>query len=120
MLQPGPNTTIEGTRSMPSIELASPILVESDHSLTSYKSCNTVHEREINKPPAEKHSKVRSLIDKHRSFQEKVLNTKVNDFNTKKKSFDNACENLCISYNDCIKMEGDTKQLDNVNNFVRL
>lgn len=120
MSQHGSYITIEGTRSMPSIEMASPILVASDHSLTSYKDCNTVHERETNKPTAKRRSKVRALIEKHFSFQEKVINAKVNNFNIKKKSFSNACENLCISYNDCIKMEGDTKKLDNVNNFVRL
>jgi len=114
-----PNTTITRTQSLPRIELTSPILVASDKdSHRSYKSYN-VHEQEILEKPTVRRSTVKALIDKHKSFQDKLLNAKVNDFNTKKKSFANACQNLCASYNDCIKMDGDSKQVENVENFVR-
>jgi len=119
MLEPEPNTTIEGTKSLPCIELSSPILNTSDHSFASYKSFNTVHEREIQKP-TEVRSNVKALIDKHRSFQENLLNSQVNDFNTKQKSFANACKNVGASDNDCTQMKGDTKQMENVENVVRL
>jgi len=119
MSEPGLHTKIEGTKSMPCIELASPILVSSDQSLGSSEILNAVHQQEINKPTA-KRSNVKALINKHRLFQEKILNVKVNDFNTKKKLFGNACKNLCTSYNECTKMEGDTKQVETVENFVRL
>ncbi|XP_060856020.1 uncharacterized protein LOC132933759 [Metopolophium dirhodum] len=114
-----PNTTIIRTKSLPRIELTSPILVASDKdSQGSYKSYN-VHEQEILEKPTVRRPTVKALIDKHRSFQDKLLNAKVNDFNTKKKSFANACQNLCASYNDCIKMDGDSKQVENVENFVK-
>jgi len=116
-----PDATIERTKSLPCIELTSPILAASENdSLRSYKSCKAVHEQEILQKPPEKRSKVKALIDKHKSFQDKLLNAKVNDFNTKKKSFANACENLCTSFNDCIKMEGDLKQAEYFESFVRL
>ncbi|XP_060845535.1 uncharacterized protein LOC132925131 [Rhopalosiphum padi] len=118
MSEPEPNTTIECTKSMPCIEFPSPILDTSNHSLGSYKSCDVVREQEIQKP-IERSSNVKALIEKHRSFQDKLLNAKVNDFNTKKKSFANAYKNLCSTYNDCIKMKGDTKQVENVNSFVK-
>ncbi|XP_060845534.1 uncharacterized protein LOC132925130 [Rhopalosiphum padi] len=118
MLEPEPNTTIEGTKSLPCIELSSPILNTSDHSFASYKSFNTVHEREIQKP-TEVRSNVKALIDKHRSFQENLLNSQVNDFNTKQKSFANACKNVGASDNDCTQMKGDTKQMENVENVVK-
>ncbi|CAH1732021.1 unnamed protein product [Aphis gossypii] len=114
MSEPGPNITIEGTKSMPCIELSSPILDESDHSFASYKSFNTVHERE----PIEIRTNVKALIDKHRSFQENLLNAKGYDFKTKQKPFINARKNVCTS-NDCIKMQGDTKQVENVENIVK-
>ncbi|XP_025208654.1 uncharacterized protein LOC112604013 [Melanaphis sacchari] len=119
MSLPGPNTTIEETKSMPCIELASPILAESDHSLTSYKSFNTIHEREINKP-TERRLNVKALVEKHKRFQEKLLGVKVNNLNYKMTSVTtNACENECASYNSCKNMEGDTKQADNVDNFAK-
>lgn len=115
-----PNAAIIRTKSLPRIELTSPILVASDQdSQGSYKSCN-VHEQEIQRKPSVRRPTVKALIDKHRSFQDKLLNAKVNDFNTKKKLFVNACQNLCASYNDCIQMDGDSKQVENVENFVRL
>ncbi|CAI6354778.1 unnamed protein product [Macrosiphum euphorbiae] len=114
-----PNAAIIRTKSLPRIELTSPILVASDQdSQGSYKSCN-VHEQEIQRKPTVRRTTVKALIDKHRSFQDKLLNAKVNDFNTKKKSFVNACQNLCASYNDCIQMDGDSKQVENVENFVK-
>jgi len=116
MSEPGPNITIESTKSMPCIELSSPILDGSDHSFASYKSFNTVHERE----PIEIRTNVKALIDKHRSFQENLLNAKGYDFKTKQKSFTNARKNVCTSNNDCIEMQGDTKQVENVENIVRL
>jgi len=118
MSEPGLNKKIEGTKSLPCIELSSPILDVSDHSMASYKSFNTVHEREIQKS-TERHLNVKALIDKHKSFQENSLKAQVNDF-TNQKSFENTCENVCASYNDFIKMKGDTKQMENVENFVRL
>lgn len=116
MSESGPNTTIEGTKSMPCIELSSPILDGSDHSFASYKSFNTVHERE----PIEIRTNVKALIDKHRSFQENLLNIKGYDFKTKQKLFTNDRKNVCISNNGCIEMQGDTKQVENVENIVRL
>ncbi|XP_025198200.1 uncharacterized protein LOC112596656 [Melanaphis sacchari] len=118
MSEPGPNTTIECTKSMPCIELASPILFASNHSLGSYKSCDADHQQEIQKP-TEISSNVNILIDKHRSCLDKLLNAKINDFIAKKKSFANAYKNVCNSYNDCIKIEGDSKQVENVDNFVK-
>lgn len=121
MSQPGPNYIIDGTKSMPCIELASPILdASSDHSITSYKSFNTVHEWEMQKP-TEKRPDVKALIDKHRSFQENLLiNAKVNDFNhNDQKSFANDRESLSEQDNDCIQMKGDTKQEENVKDVVR-
>lgn len=114
--RPELNTTIKCTKSMSCIELTSPILPNC--SPGSYKSGDTIHEQEIQKPT--ERPNVKALIDKHRSFQDKLLNAKVNDFNAKKKSFANAYKNLYGSYNDCIKMEGDTKQVENVDSFVRL
>lgn len=123
MSEPGPNTTMEGTKSMPCIELTSPILdASSDHSFASYKSFNTVHEREIQKP-TEIRSNVKALIDKHRSFQENLLiNGKVNDFNddNDQKSFANDYGNLSAPGSaDCMQMKGDTKHVENVENVVR-
>lgn len=116
----GPNATIKRTKSLPQIELISPILVASDQdSQRSSKSCKAGHEQEILQKPTERRSTVKALIDKHKSFQDKLLNAKINDFSTKKKSFSNACQNLCASYNDCIKMDGDAKQVENVESFVR-
>jgi len=121
MSQPGPSYTIDGTKSMPCIELASPILdASSDHSIASYKSFNTVHEWETQKP-TEKRPNVKALIDKHRSFQENLLiNAKVNDFNySDQKSFSDDRERLSEPDNDCIQMKGDTKQVENVEEVVR-
>jgi len=115
MSESGPNK-VEGTESMPCIELTYPILdVSSDHSFASYKSFNTTHEYEIQKP-TEIRPNVKALIDKHKSFQEKLLiNTKVNDFNySDQKSFASDCEYLNTLGNDCIQMKGDTKQAENV------
>lgn len=113
---------IEYTKSTPCIETPSPILSQienvSDHSLSSYKSCTTVEDQEIDKP-IEPRSSVKALIDKHRLFQEKLFNAKITKFNINKKTFTTACENLRNSNNDRIHMEGDHKQLNNVNNFVR-
>ncbi|XP_022166696.1 uncharacterized protein LOC111031172 [Myzus persicae] len=111
---------IDKTKSLPRIELTSPILAASDNnSLRSYNSCKVVHGQEMLQKPTERQSNVKALIDKHRLFQDKLLNAKVNDFNTKKKSFANACESFCASYNDCKKMEGDSGQVENVENFVK-
>jgi len=121
MSEPGPNSTIDGTKSMPCIELASPILdASSDHSFASYKSFNTVHEQEIQKP-TEIRPNVKALIDKHRSFQENLLiNAKVNDFNyCDQKSFANDCERLNAPDNVCTQMKGDTKQVENDEDVVR-
>ncbi|XP_015371441.1 PREDICTED: uncharacterized protein LOC107167065 [Diuraphis noxia] len=113
-----PGVTVDKTKSLPRIELTSPILVTSENdSLRSYKSCKAVQEQE--QKPTERCSKVKALIEKHKSFQDKLLNAKVNDFNAKKKSFSNACENLCTSYNDCIKMEGDSQQVEHFENVVK-
>jgi len=122
MSKPGPNNTFDGTKSMPCIELAPPILDESsDHSFASYKSFNTLHEWEI-QDHTEIRPNVKALIDKHRSFQENLLiNVKVNDSNySDQKSFTNDCERLSdIVDNDCIQMKGDTKQVENVEDVVR-
>lgn len=117
----GPDATIKRTKSLPRIELTSPILVTSDQdSQRSYKSCKAVHEQETLQKSTERRSTVKALIEKHKSFQDKLLKAKINNFNTKKKSFANACQNLCASYNDCIKMDGDSKHVENVESFVRL
>jgi len=124
MSEPGPNSTIDGTKSMPCIELAPPILDESsNHSFASYKSFNTLHEWDI-QDHTEIRPNVKALIDKHRSFQENLLiNIKVNDSSDQKvrdqKSFANDCRSLSVPDNDCIQMKGDTKQVENVEDVVR-
>eukprot|EP00102_Acyrthosiphon_pisum_P013504 XP_008183104.1 PREDICTED: uncharacterized protein LOC100168914 isoform X2 [Acyrthosiphon pisum] len=117
MSEQGPNSAIDGTKSMPCIELAPPILDESsDHSFASYQSFNTLHEWEI-KDHTEIRPNVKALIDKHRSFQENLLtNVKVND--SDQKSFANDCQRLSVSDKDCIQMKGDTKQVENVEDEV--
>jgi len=121
MSEQGPNSTIDGTKSMPCIELAPPILDESsDHSFGSYKSFNTLHEWEV-QDHTQIRTNVKALIDKHRSFQENLLiNVKVSDSNySDQKSFANDCERLSVRDNDCIQMKGDTKQVENVEDVVR-
>lgn len=113
------NQPVEGSKSMPCIE-KSPKLVESDHSLTSYKSFNTEVENGDTSKAVEDHSTVKALIKKHTSFQENLINSKITNFNIKKKSFANACEKLNKAYNDCINMEGDSNRVDNVEEFVRI
>lgn len=118
------NQSVENAKSLPTmIELSSLILgTSSDHSLSSYKSCMDAEAViavpvEIEKPSAENRPSVKVLIDKHRSFQEKLINAGL--ANLKKKSFVTDCENSNISYDDfCRNMEGDTKRIDKVENFV--
>lgn len=110
---------VEGSKSMPCIEKPSK-LVDSDYSLTSYKSLNTEAEnRDINKA-VENNFTVKALIKKHTSFQENLINSKITNFNLKKKSFANACEKLNKAYKDCVNMEGDSNRVDNVEEFVRI
>ncbi|XP_015371444.1 PREDICTED: uncharacterized protein LOC107167069 [Diuraphis noxia] len=117
MSEPGQNK-VDGTKSMPCIELTSPILdASSEHSFASYKSFNTTYEQEIQRN-IEIRPNVKALIDKHKSFQENLLiNAKVNDLKySDQKLFYRDCEHLSTPDNDCIQMKGDTKQLENVQN----
>ncbi|VVC25783.1 Hypothetical protein CINCED_3A007538 [Cinara cedri] len=85
----------------------------------SCKSCVTDTEREIKTEKSRPSVKV--LIDNHRSFQDKRLNTHVAKFNVKNKSLVIAYENLNTSYNDCCRnMEGDTQRIDKIKNFINL
>lgn len=119
MSEPGHNK-VDGTKSMPCIELTSPILdASSDHSFASYKSFNTTYEQEIQRH-TEIRPNVKALIDKHKSFQENLLtNAKVNDYSDQK-SFTSDCEHLSSPDNGCIQMKGDTKQAENVENVCEM
>ncbi|VVC35068.1 Hypothetical protein CINCED_3A000032 [Cinara cedri] len=103
-------------KSVPYMSVTSRILDKSDDSMASFKSCVTDTEREIeNSRPS-----VKALIEKHKSFQNQIMNAKETNFDVKNKSFANACENLNTSYNDCCRnMEGDTQRVDKVENVVK-
>lgn len=111
--------SIKTIKSMPCLEM--PTILDAD-SLSSYKTCNTdTAEDTANiEKSTEKVSSVKALIDKHKSFQDKLLNAKVTNFDIKKRSFANACKDLSQTYKDCVNMDGDSERMDNVKNFVRL
>lgn len=117
------NLSVENAKSVPSmVELSSSIFgTSSDHSISSYKSCTDAEAdaipARIEKSTAENRPSVKVLIDKHRSFQDKLARTGLTDL--KKKSYVTDCENLNVSYDGfCRNMEGDTKRVDKVENFV--
>lgn len=120
------NHSAENTKSLPCVELSSLLSDKSDHTMSS-DSCRTdgaaapvTDSAETENPTAESRPSVKALVSKYRSFQDKLINAKLTDFNVKKKSFATACENLNTSYNDCcMNMEGDMKRIDKVENFVR-
>lgn len=116
------NQPIDKIKSTPCMEMPS-ILDASDHSLDSFKSFNGDDDKKIDKK-TKFNSNVKTLIEKHNSFHEKSLDAKIINFNVKKKNFSNACEKLNTSYTDCMKismnMEGDSKPVENVENFVRI
>lgn len=116
MSQTRPIQTIKST---PCIEF--PTILDAD-SLSSYISCNTDIEETESRKSTDKYNSVgsvKALIDKHNSFQDKLFNAKITNFDIKKKSFANACKDLSESYKDCMNMDGDSERMDNVKNFVR-
>ncbi|VVC25799.1 Hypothetical protein CINCED_3A024559 [Cinara cedri] len=113
------NQSMEIARSVPCMNVTSRILDKPDNSMGFFKSCVTDPEREFEKLTEKSRPSVKSLIDKHRLFQNKLMDAKVADFNVKKKSFAIACENLNTSYDCCRNMEGDTQRVDKVENFVK-
>lgn len=117
---PKNESTIGCIKSVPGIEIPS-ILDKSDHSMMSDKTFDTaiVGDGEIYKP-TEKISKVKALIvHNNKLIQERQLNARANNYESKKKSFDTACKNLAKSYENCVNMKGDMDQVDDVNSFVR-
>lgn len=113
------NEQIENANSASCFEIPS-ILGASDDSILSYKSFNAADDLKTEKPTPPSNANVRALIDKHNSFQEKSLKAKLNDFETKKKSFMAAGIKLNESYRDCVNMEGDSNGVENIENFVSI
>lgn len=109
---------IKTIKSTPCIEFSN--ILDADS--LSYVSCNTDTEDTESRKSTEKYypvGSVKALIDKHNSFQDKIFNAKVTNFDIKKRSFANACKDLSESYKDCMNMDGDSERMDNVKNFVR-
>lgn len=112
---------MEGAKSTPCVRATAPILARdsSDHSMGSYKSCEAYHDD--SEVRDEQPVSVRSLIEKHKSFQDKLINAKMTDFDVKRKSFVSACETLKNTHRDCAQhVVGDARPVEDVEDFVRL
>lgn len=110
---------VETAKSMPCVQTTAPILPRdtSDHSMDSYKSCIAYHDLEV--LGAERPS-VKLLIEKHKSFQEKLITIKTMDSDVKKKSIVVAGETLKKSYKYCVQhVAGDVKSTEDIEDYVR-
>lgn len=112
-------STAESAKSMPCIDMPT-ILVPSDHSL-SFKSFNSAPtDNQENDKSTERHTTVKALIDKFRSLQGNSVNYGMSDSDINKKPFIATIrEKLETSNDECINMEGNALQKDDVKNTVR-
>lgn len=130
---------MEGAKSTPCVRSDPLLRMESDHSIASYKSCVSNggfdHDRGIDSGGFD-HNRgtgsggggviVKALIEKHKSFQDRLINAKVADFDVKRKSLAKTCALLSASYANCVdagaRHHGDdrTEPVECIDDFVSI
>lgn len=144
---------MEGAKSTPCVRSDPLLRMESDHSIASYKSCVSNggfdhdrgtdsgggfdYDRGTNSGGGFDHDRgtgggggggvvVKALIEKHKSFQDRLINAKVADFDVKRKSLAKTCALLSESYANCVgagaRHHGDdrTEPVECVDDFVSI
>lgn len=133
---------MEGAKSTPCVRSDPLLRMESDHSIASYKSCVSNggfdHDRGTDSGGGFDQDRctgnsgagggivVKALIEKHKSFQDRLMNAKVADFDVKRKSLAKTCALLSASYANCLdagaRHHGDdrTERVECVDDFVSI
>lgn len=119
--------SMEGAKSTPCVRSDPLLRMESDHSIASYKSCVSSSGFDHDRGTGSSGGGgviVKALIEKHKSFQDRLMGAKVADFDVKRKSLAKTCALLSASYANCVdagaRQHGDdrTEPVECVDDFV--